>query len=655
MANNQTIRFKSPNLYLPSTDSYAYYWPFNETSGTVADDATNNSDGTIVGSPTMQAGAPTNGGFTFNGSNQYVSVGTLGSTVSTLPDSTLEFWVKTTATRQECIMGAVNTGTATYLFINTNNGPASTAASVGSGRTMVCLRSEAGATTALSAFFGLPYDGKWHFVQIVFPPGTSTTAALCKVSVDGRLVYVTSHAGTYGTMTNYGFPMYVGARNLRGVADQYFTGGIASVAWTNRALNDAELRERFQEAAGRKFNERNRNWSWWSRPRAIAHAGKLYLATAWDDDWGFDVVDSDGMITEYTTGDKAGVYDDHNNGAILIAANKPPLMFYTSHNTDAIIRVRRGSTNIENGFTVGTKTELTSAANTSYVCAHSVGNEVWVFYRSGTTTWKYRYSSDWGVTWAAEGAFCSSAETVQMYMASVVRGTTLRVAMSHHPINSAGTQSIYYVEVNLTTGAITKSDGTAVGTLGTNFAFNTGELIFTAQVGYNQWIFDVGDGVNPEIAFMEFDNDFVDTTGVYKYAVKSGGSWTINNVVSSGKRFNAGIGVATDTEPYFGAIQIARGTTGGIVHTVRHDSGDGLWKIERHTTTNNGTSWQTTLIHSQAGSTSGAATLVNSLARAWPIEGDGSTPYDIAAFDIAMWRTYAYYSSKILLLQEPAA
>jgi hypothetical protein len=236
-----------------------------------------------------------------------------------------------------------------------------------------------------------------------------------------------------------------------------------------------------------------------------------------------------------------------------------------------------------------------------------------------------------------------STDDKQMYTAAVNVGTTVRTACSNHPVNGAGMQGIYYGEINTTTGAVTGANGAALGTLGTEINHSALQTVYLPAAGWSTWIYDVGD--NPsirELTFVEFDPANKDTTATYKYARWSGSAWVVTNIVAAGKRFNVPSG---DAEPYFGSVQIPRGTPGGVVYLARESSG--TWSIERRTSADSGATWTPTVLRSLTEHPR------QNVVRAFPVEGDGSYPAEVVYVQTFRWSTYEAYRSDFVVYPEP--
>ena len=636
----------------PPPDYYAW-WRLDETTGTVADDAaaTGLYDGTYVGAPTLGVAGKDGTAVTFDGVNDRIDVTTLGALGTNLAGKSLEFWIKTTTTIFGYLCGVINTGSTVIFGVTVNCTVSSgSTAQVNSGRTGFHLRTQTGVLGPNWVTQDIAYDGNWHHVVIAFGVVSGLTWRPV-IYVDGELAGDVNVVNSVALGGNFEFPLNIGMRNNRNAFDLPFAGSLDNIIIHKTALTAEQAEARYTLAGG-GTPYRSQQWSWWTRPRAVAYNGRLYCPTAMAGGAvGLDIYDS---VTGAHNQLAMDLFenDDHNNGAIVIRTGKPPLMFYSKHAADPLLRYRVGDRNIEDAVggvpDFGAEQTLTVLSGLScYAEAHVHGANLYVFHRcaSSNSGWNYFKSTGWGApgTWSTDTPFITG--TGQVYMASVLVGDVLRCAIGRHPTD--GVQAIYYLEANLVTGVVSKADGTQIGTLGTAVQYTSGDVVYTVAAGRNEWVYDVGDGPNREIVFIDFDLDDIINTGTYRYAVHTGGAWVNNPVIASGKVFPGG-----GIEAYYCGIQIKRGTSGGVVYSCRHDPAvggpQGTWKFERHVTANNGTSWTTTVIHSLA------STMPRSLARVFPIEGDvASVPWDHVGIVCDRWSGYTNWRSHAELIVEP--
>ncbi len=212
-------------------DSPFGYWKLDNTTSTYPDLGSGNNAGTattfaIRGVPALRPGL--GAAVSFNGSSR-VDLGTLGSLGSSLSSGfTIEFLIKVGATAasrpQACVVGTLNTGTTTGLAVYLDT---ARALSASAGSTTFWYRNEAGTSRALDITTNI-YDGLWHHVMWVCDP----TAVADTVYVDGAAVtpFSTSNAANTGASANFGFPLFIGARNNRASVDQQMVGAVDELA-----------------------------------------------------------------------------------------------------------------------------------------------------------------------------------------------------------------------------------------------------------------------------------------------------------------------------------------------------------------------------------------------------------------------------------------
>ena len=373
---------------------------------------------------------------------------------------------------------------------------------------------------------------------------------------------------------------------------------------------------------------REENWSWWARPRAVSFGDRTYTVTT-DRQTQNVITEYHGTdprpVAKYIVGASGGPADDHNNGALVLSPGKPPVLFYCRHAdpADPYMKYRVGSRPIEEGMAAqvwSAERTISYAAGPTYPSAH-VGPDgtIHLICRDSLTYWTYTKATTWPntagtETWSTRRRFLQ--HTAQCHVASVIRqdGLAMRLAVGTHP--SQGDEIVRYVQFNLSSGSITKSDGTVLGNMdGTNLPLQvttTLETVATAPADggtHYKWVYDVGDGTNPEIVWGSFRSADYPGTSKYRYSRLSGGVWSDKVIVAAGNRFS------DSTQPYLGGAQIPRGTPGGVVYTARESSG--TWIVEKQTTANNGDTWTPTEL----------ARSKSRLARVWPVESrDGTTP-----------------------------
>jgi hypothetical protein len=211
-------------LTVPS--DYIGYWNLNETSGTIAADASGNgNDGTVSGA-LWSTNGQNQGCLTFNGSNSYVRINR-----SLSNDFSIAFWVRTTATG-----GAGQWYQGQGLVDGEVAGPTNDF-----GTALVGGKFAFGTgnpdTTILSA--SSINDGTWHYCVATRQAASGTISAY----VDGVL----ETTGTGGTQA-LAAPAFLRFGSLQTGAN-FFNGSIDEVKIFNRALGHLEIEAAYYNTA----------------------------------------------------------------------------------------------------------------------------------------------------------------------------------------------------------------------------------------------------------------------------------------------------------------------------------------------------------------------------------------------------------------------
>jgi len=218
------------------------YWPLDEPDGTAAVDlmararGTDNS-GSYVAEPTLdQRPGPLakdrTGWPLFNGSSQYGNVGTLGNLGSALGNGlTIEAWLRTSSSAIQSVLGVLEVGNAIVIGLTINRDEDGDNVA---GKVQAFLRGRSskmliGATSSATAV----HDGSTHHIVAALNSATNAVA----IYLDSATLAVSYRSqdtpASFGDLTG---AAYVGARNLRGVADFFFSGNLGRVAVYNYIL-----------------------------------------------------------------------------------------------------------------------------------------------------------------------------------------------------------------------------------------------------------------------------------------------------------------------------------------------------------------------------------------------------------------------------------
>ena len=232
---------------LPSTTNLIGYWR-NDNNVTWTDLSGNGKTGTVSGAPPSLLfkqgyngqknvntgrdgqGFPllyeNNGAIGFNGSDDYVNLGT-GSdwTVAAGEDVSLFAWIKTTQSTEAQIVRV--SYTAPYLILGIASGKLR--ASIHDGTTGANDENNNGQTVN---------DGVWHYVGVVF--NRDSNLVFYKDGVSATGVDISSVTGSITTPNPYA------AMGRRPNGAHYFNGQIANATFYKRALTYAEIQQNYK-------------------------------------------------------------------------------------------------------------------------------------------------------------------------------------------------------------------------------------------------------------------------------------------------------------------------------------------------------------------------------------------------------------------------
>lgn len=180
----------------------------------------------------------------FDGSNDYVDIGTMGTFGSELGSKTItiESWVKIPlgTIAAIAVLGTINIGDNTLLHLKINVDSAE-GALVGGLNVAIrdeddnLLRGGKNNDTGI-------VDGTWHHLVVVI----NSSGVTINFYLDSSLLTTDYDSqNTPDNTANFDFPMTIGARNIRGVISDLFDGVIDEVAIYNRALTASEIKSHY--------------------------------------------------------------------------------------------------------------------------------------------------------------------------------------------------------------------------------------------------------------------------------------------------------------------------------------------------------------------------------------------------------------------------
>ena len=365
----------------------------------------------------------------------------------------------------------------------------------------------------------------------------------------------------------------------------------------------------------------NAGWCWWTYPRTVVCGGRTYLGVIRDDgNYGFDLIGSDGSVRRIITAGSAKDRvpgDDHDNTAIVAVPGKPLLMFATKHNGDRFIYRYSFGWNgdaepvqgwINTPVTFGYGSAAGHTNNFVQALAVPSANTIHLFSTVDNRYQGYMRSEDWGGSVTAQPG--SPTPTFWIDFGQLYQGGTLAsfgfcyyTQLASDPTKvraffgcgfEPGQRSVHYCEIDLTTGSITKSDGTVLGNLrtGANLPLpcqpgNTPfETVFTPNAtGSIQFATDVrGDTTQPEGLFCIFDSANPDTASVQYWAQRQAdNSWLVEPVTNAGPRFSTSPSTGYHSNAQFmpdGSVILGRATGDG---SFTNGTYYGTWNLEKWT------------------------------------------------------------------------
>lgn len=412
------------------------------------------------------------------------------------------------------------------------------------------------------------------------------------------------------------------------------------------------------QVVGTADNLPNESGFWWmSEPVAVA--GKVYMGTVADDrgswvqEWTQPDADGPFWLHRYFMGfnqlipgelDKLGrddLRDDHSPASCAVAAGKPLVAFWSGHGVDNRLHYRISDQNVDDArpgeLTFGPIQTFEVPVNerTSYAEVMINGNDIWVAHRTGynANIWTLTKFPDWATGTPVSQELVTSTD--QAYLKARMVDGVIRCMASDHP--ASADNKIWYCEVNVSTGAVTEADGTVLGNMdGTNLPLAQAdlELVFTSTGSSKPWGFDVGYGDTRQLVFSDGEVSNFASTGKYRYARYSGGSWTTSEVTSVGNVLSNSIGA------YFPSITFVPGNDNQVLLCR---SAGGTHYVEKWGTADSGATWSVAEVVDSSLADNATGIPRKALFRAYPVRTEsGSSPFDVIGTDIRNYPNYFY-------------
>lgn len=241
------------NLNDPINNKLVAYYSMDGGTlvGSVLQDLSGSGNtGTLVNAPTVVAGKIGKALRFINSSSQYADIGTLGNFGSQMANFSIGTWISTTLANSGYLMGDFNNGASMGLniAISSTNGGASA-----SGKLNFYVRDNAAvqveyATTNATNF----NDGNWHHILFTFDNAAS--APRMHIYVDGVDIPLTVNGTSTGPLStnllNWGYPLTIGARNVRGVIGGFVPATVDDLRIWTRTVTPVEARRLYTETGG---------------------------------------------------------------------------------------------------------------------------------------------------------------------------------------------------------------------------------------------------------------------------------------------------------------------------------------------------------------------------------------------------------------------
>jgi prepilin-type N-terminal cleavage/methylation domain-containing protein len=239
-------------------------WDFEEGSGSIAKDSSGNGNaGTLTNTVWKSRSADStntyrpssNYSLYFDGSGDYVSIGTLGNLGGNLPTTgvTVSAWIKTSSTSQIPILSAFSLAGFKNGFGAVINQNSSASNVLGTLRLIVINNTGGSKQVYYNQDTGI-IDGRWHNVTIVLPGGSTAG----NIYIDGKALS-TSTIGSLssGSMSDFTRNVPIGAEESgTGLSGKYWNGFMDDVSIYNTSLTASEVGKLYAESLPRHLAEK---------------------------------------------------------------------------------------------------------------------------------------------------------------------------------------------------------------------------------------------------------------------------------------------------------------------------------------------------------------------------------------------------------------
>jgi len=224
-----------------------YHLDENAANTTVADSAGSNTGTSSTNTNNLSTSGKLGTAFNFNGTNENVKIGTMGTFGSKADTSSVSFWVKTTSSVSGFAFGFRNntTNQIYYCGMNTNQ-----TQGTASGKINMTIRDAdskllQGALTTADATWR---NGNWHFITITVDGANDTIV----ITIDNSSKAISYNAtGTPIGFDNFiTYDMAIGSRNDNGTGSKWFAGDIDELIFWDKILTAQDKTDLYNSGSG---------------------------------------------------------------------------------------------------------------------------------------------------------------------------------------------------------------------------------------------------------------------------------------------------------------------------------------------------------------------------------------------------------------------